>query len=368
MKKLLYISLAALWITACSTGKGNDKKAELESLKKQESELRDKIIKLQEDIAKTDTSVDSKSRQVEITSIVAENFQHMIEVQAKVDGDENVMISPDMPGTIVRVNVKAGDRVSKGTVLVELDNQVYQKNLEELLNARDFTNTLYQKQKALWDQKIGSEVQYLTAKNNLESMDKKIATVREQLNLSKVKSPINGTVDQVNVKLGEMYSPGMPGLRVVNFASLKVKAEVAEAYISKVKKGDKVEVEFPDLNKKIMATLSYSGKVIDPVNRTFGVEVSVNEKDADLHPNMIAVLRIADYSSPNAVILPINVVQTTPAGSYVFVAQGNKAVKRTVVTGHNYRGKLEINSGLNAGDKVVTTGFQDLVDGQSIKF
>jgi RND family efflux transporter MFP subunit len=245
---------------------------------------------------------------------------------------------------------------------------VYRKSLEELESSRDFAKNVFLKQKNLWDQRIGSEIQYLTAKNNLDALEKKISTVREQLEMTKVKSPINGTIDVVDLKSGQLFAPGMPGLRVVNFESLKVKAEVAEAYIAKVKTGDVVEIQFPDLNKTIKSTLTYSGKVIDPVNRTFGVQVSVNDKGLDLHPNMVAVLMIADYRSKDAFTLPVSVVQTTPDGSYVFVIEGKKAVKRDVTIGQLYNGMQEITGGLKAGDQVITTGFQDLADGQSIQF
>lgn len=368
MKNLLYISLVTFLFVACSSGNSGDKKVRLAELKKHESALRDSISQLEEEIAKSDTSKDSKGREVAITKMVTSEFQHLIAVQAKVDGDENVMVSPDMPGTITHVYVRAGEKVAKGALLVELDNAVYKKSLDELQSGREFANTIYLKQKNLWDQRIGSEVQYLTAKNNLESLDKKIATVREQLELTKVKSPIDGTVDVADIKAGQLFAPGMQGLRVVNFESLKVKAEVAEAYIAKVKTGDAVEIQFPDLNKSIKANLTYSGKVIDPVNRTFGVQVSVSNKDVDLHPNMVAVLLIADYRAKDAFALPVNVIQTTPNGSYVFIAEGNKAVKRDVTIGQLYNGMQEITSGLKVGEQVITTGFQDLADGQFIQY
>ncbi len=372
MKQLVYIAFTVLAFTACSSNNAGDKKAELEKLKKQESELHEKIVKLAAEIGDSAAKSNGQIIDVAITTVSNQNFSHQIDVQATVDGDENVSVSPETMGTISRVNVKVGDKVSKGTVLAEIENQTYQKGLDELQNSRDFINTLYQKQKALWDQKIGTEIQYLTAKNNLESIDRKISTTRQQLDMTKIKSPINGTVDAMDFKLGQAVSPGLPGVRVVNFSKLKVKAEVAEAYISKVKTGDIVEINFPDLGKTITAKLTYAGKVIDPLNRTFKVEVDMNTKEVDLHPNMVAVLKISDYKVNNAVVLPLNVVQTTEDGSYVFIADGTKdkatASKRIVVIGRNYNGLIEIKEGIKAGEPVVTTGFQNLVDGQPIKF
>lgn len=372
MKQLCYIAFTLLVFSACSSNDSSDKKTQLEKLKKQETEIHDKVLKMEAELG---NSSDSSSRQiidVAITNVASQNFSHQIDVQAKVDGDENVSVSPETMGTVTRINVKAGDKVSKGTVLAELDNLTYQRGLDELQNSHDFLNTLYTKQKALWDQKIGTEIQYLTAKNNLEAIDRKIATTRQQLDMTKIKSPINGIVDAMDLKIGQAVSPGSQGVRVVNFSKLKVKGEVAEAYISKVKKGDIVEINFPDLNKSISSKLTYAGKVIDPLNRTFNVEVEVNPKEVDLHPNMIAILRIADYRAENSLVLPISVVQTTEDGSYVFIAEGTKekavARKRTVVIGKNYNGIIEIKEGLKVGEPVVTTGYQNLVDGQPIKF
>lgn len=365
MKKSFYIFplLALALVTGCGE---NDKKAELEALKKQQSELKQQIAQLEKEIAASGDAKKDAGKTVAITTLQPEVFRHLIEVQAKVEGDENVLVSPEIMGTISRILVKPGDRVSAGSVLAELENNVYLKSLEELQSARDFANTVYLKQKSLWDQKIGTEIQFLQAKNTLDGIDKKIATVRQQLEMTKVKSPIAGTVDAVDVKIGQAFAPGMPGLRVVNFAKLKVQAEVAETYITKVKQGDPVEVYFPDEGATATAKLSYVGKVIDALNRTFRVEVAMNGKEASLHPNQVAVLRITDYKSDKAMVLPLAVVQTTPEGSYVYLNDNGKARKQMVKTGMNYAGKLEIKEGLNAGDKVITTGYQDLVDGQQI--
>ncbi|MBK7886111.1 MAG: efflux RND transporter periplasmic adaptor subunit [Bacteroidetes bacterium] len=365
MKHLTYIIpfAIAILMTACGSP---DKKAELENLKQQQSEIKDKIATLEAELAKSGDGKKEPGRDVAITKVEFGPFSHLIEVQAKVEGEDNVMVSPETPGTISKIFVKAGDRVNSGTVLAELESNVYMKSLEELQSAREFANTLFQKQKSLWDQKIGTEIQYLQAKNNLESIDRKMATVRQQLEMTRIKSPINGSVDIVDLKVGQAFSPGMPGLRVVNFSKLKVQAEVAEAYISKVEKGDPVEVYFPDQKITTKATITYAGKVIDPINRTFRVEVNMSGKEASLHPNQVAIVRIADYKSDKAIALPLAIVQNTPEGSYLFVAESGKAKKQMVKTGLNYDGKLEILEGLNAGDMVISSGYQDLIDGQKI--
>jgi RND family efflux transporter MFP subunit len=367
MKNFAYILLTIAFLSSCSSDELTKKKSELAGLKSQETEIKSKIATLEKEIAKLSGTKTTAPHEVAVTNISTATFSHFIEVQARVDGDENIAVSAEVPGTVNKINVKVGDHVTKGSVLAELDNQTYLKSLDELQNAREFANTLYLKQKSLWDQKIGTEVQYLQAKNSLESIDRKIATVREQLAMTKIKAPITGTVDAMEIKVGQMFAPGMPGVRVVNLDELKVKAEVAEAYISKVKKGDDVEVNFPDINQSINAKISYSGKVIDPLNRTFNVEISLNQKSVELHPNMVAIIKIADYVAKNAFVLPASVVQTTPEGSYVFVADGKMAKKQTVTIGKNYKGQVEVTGGIKAGDPVITTGYQDLVDGQPIK-
>ena len=365
MKNNLYILSLLMLLASCGE---QDPQTRLEALKKQQREIKEEIAALETELAKSGNKKVDNAKMVGLTTLEKETFNHIIEVQARVEGEENVMVSPEMMGTVNKVMVKVGDKVSAGSVLAELENSVYRKSLDELLSAREFANTLYLKQKSLWDQKIGTEVQFLQAKNSLESIDKKILTVKQQLEMARIKSPIAGTVDAVDIKIGQAFAPGMPGIRVVNFAKLKVQAEVAEAYISKIKKGDPVEIFIPDNAKTVKASIDYSGKVIDPLNRTFRVEVSMKGQSADLHPNQVAVLKITDYRSADAITLPISVVQTTPEGSYVFVVNGNKAEKRMVTTGQQYQSRMEILSGLQSGERVVTTGYQDLTDGQSIQF
>jgi membrane fusion protein (multidrug efflux system) len=368
MKNILILLMAASVVISCSSGNGTDKKTELANLKKEAGALQDKISRLEEEL-KDSTADDAK--QVAITAMKPAAFEHYIEVQARVDGDENVNVSPEMPGTVVRVLVNAGDHVSKGTILAELDAAATQKGIEEAQNQLDFANTIFQKQKTLWDQKVGSEVQYLTAKNNFDAATKRVATLREQLDMSKIKSPIDGTVDAVDIKVGQTVTPGMGGIRVVNLNNLTVKAEVAEAYIARVKTGNAVKIFFPDLKKEISTKLTYSGKVIDNLNRTFRVEAALNSRETDLHPNMIAVLKIADYQNPNSFSVPVNLIQTNGNESYLYVAEkaGNKEVarKKIVKTGQSYNGTVEIVEGLKEGDRVITTGYQDLLDNEPVK-
>ncbi|MBN8701947.1 MAG: efflux RND transporter periplasmic adaptor subunit [Bacteroidetes bacterium] len=365
MQKLFVVVLLATGIISCSSP---DKKAELEALKKQAIELKSQIEKLESEIASTDTSSISneKIKTVSVESIKQDTFLNYIEVQGKVDADENVSLSPEMGGSVERIYVKVGDEVSVGQILVELDNKMIVNGIAELKNGLELATIVYEKQKNLWDQKIGTEIQFLSAKNQKESLEKKLATLNEQLEMSRVKSPINGVVDAVDTKIGQIAAPGYPIVRVVNFSNLKVEADVPETYASRVKKGNPVMVIFPDMQDTIKTSVTFSAKVINAVNRTFEVQVNLDNK-REYHPNMVSILKIVDYSNNNAIVVPVKVIQHANEGDFVFIEEGNKAKKVLVKTGKMYNGKAEILSGLKASDKLITGGYQDLNEGEPVK-
>jgi membrane fusion protein (multidrug efflux system) len=369
-KALLFITAIAL-IASCGSSENSDKKqTQLEELKKQQAELAIKIKDLEAAIAAEGKTTDNtKYKNVVITDASIKSFAHYLDIHGKIDAEENITISAKMPSTVTKILVKAGKEVRTGELLAELDNSTIVAGIDELKTGMQLANTLYEKQKALWDQKIGTEVQFLQAKSQKESLDKKLTSLYEQLDMTKIKSPINGTVDEVMLRIGQATAPGVPGIRIVNMSSLKAKAEVAEAYAGRIKEGNEVKISFPDTKKEIVARVTYSGKVINPMNRSFTVEASV-DGTKDLHPNMLAILKIADYRNDSAIVVPINTVQNSEEGQFVMVAKqsGNKltAERRTVKPGLSYNGKVEILSGLNVGDKVITTGYQDLNQGDAL--
>lgn len=363
MKNSILFLISISLLAAC--GSGGDKAKQLADLKSEREALTAKIIALEKEVAASDTTA-KKMLKVAVTTIGPTMFRNYIDIQAKVDADENITLSPEMPGAITRINVKVGDEVTKGQILAEVDNKVIVQGIAELQNALDLATTMYNKQKNLWDQKIGTEMQYLQVKNQKESLEKKMATMQQQLDMSRIKSPINGTVDAVDIKLGEMAAPGMPAIRVVNFDNLKVKGEVAESYAARIKKGNRVEVFFPDLNDTLTSTLGFAARVINPLNRTFSVHVNL-ENTKDFHPNMVAVMKIVDYANEKAFIAPIAVVQKAENEEFVFVEQSGKAKKVKVKTGRVYNGVAEVIDGLKEGDKLITKGFQNLNDGDLIK-
>ena len=361
MKNLIYL-IAIVFIAAC--GKTKDKKAELAQLKKERAELDGKIAKLEAEVG---TKPVQEASEVSVVELEPVTFKSFVEVQGKVDAQENVQVSAETPGVITAIYVKAGQQVSKGQVLAQLDDKVVRQNISSLQTQLELATTLYKRQKSLWDQKIGTEVQYLTAKTQKEGVEKQIAVLRSQLAMYKLKSPISGTVDLMELKLGQALNPGMPGLTVVNANNLKVKAEVAESYSGKVNTGDEVLVVFPDTKDSIVTKVTFASKVIDPASRSFDVEVKLPGRSR-YRPNMLAVLKIVDYRSNDAITVPVNAIQKSESGEYVYVAEKGKAKKVDISTDKVSDGKAQVIAGLKAGEKVITLGFQNLNEGDSVKF
>jgi membrane fusion protein, multidrug efflux system len=377
MKNLMIQSLtvtsvlaATVLFTACGGGaKPDTKKAELETLNKQMTELKDKIAALEKEIGATDTTKKANAKFVGLADLKAETFKTYIDVQGKVDAEENVVLNAQMPGVVTAIYVKPGQMVSAGTVLAETDNKAMLANMASLQTNLDLLTSLYEKQKALWDQKIGTEVQYLQSKTQKESLEKQIGALQAQLKMTKVVSPISGTVDAVDLKIGGFSSPGLPiGIRVVNFSKLKVKAEVAEGYISKIKTGDQVEVILPDANTSVNAKVSYAARAINALTRTFDVEAAL-ASDVNLRPNMVAKIKVNDYTSPaSAIVLPVSYVQKDESNNnFVMLAENNKVIKRMIKTGKSYSGRIEVIEGLKVGEKYITEGYESVEDGDIIK-
>lgn len=366
MKKQFLVTSLAIVMIAC--GSEPDKKTELENLKKQESEIRSKIAVLEAQLNEGKDSL-QKGITVSVVSLKPEIFKNYIDVQGRVDADENIVLSTEMPGTITKINVNAGDEVIKGQVLAETDARLINQNIADLQVNIDLVNLIYEKQKNLWEQRIGTEVQLLQAKANKESMEKKMSVLLQQLNMTKIISPINGTVDAVDVKIGQLAAPGMPAIRVINFSNLKVKADVAESYASKIKKGSEVIVRFPDTDDSVITTVNFVSRAISNATRSFSVEVLLDNKK-NYHPNMVAKLNINDYQSaqPVIVISVKSIQKDENNASFVYVAEENVAKKRIVTLGKEYNGKAEITSGLKDGDILITAGYDVINEGDPVVY
>ena len=389
--KIPLLLTLVLFAVACGTkvdnGALNQKKEKLAAYKKEQTDLAEKIKKLEADIAKSDTANAKPeiAKLVNIDTIELASFTHYIDLQGRVDAENISYVSPRGGGGQVRaVYVKQGQTVKKGQLLLKLDDAIVRQSvttarqgLAATRNQLELAKNLYQRTKNLWDQHIGTEIQLLQAQTNVDVLENQLKTqqeniksVQEQLSMTNVIANVSGVADVVNIHVGEMFTgaPAM-GIKIVNNSNLKVVTNVPENYLSKVAEGTPVIISVPDINKSFNSVVSLIGQDINAASRGFIAEAKV-PNDKLLKPNLTAMVRIQDYTVPNAITIPVNIIQTDEAGKFVLVAsnEGGKRIarKRTVTVGELYSDKLEIKTGLQSGDVIITEGFQGLYDGQRI--
>ena len=392
MTKYTLTMLAAMVLfSSCGSSKKeadaalNDKKATLEKLKADKKSIDGKITSLEKEISKLGTSAANmpKAKLVAIQTLATTEFTHYIELQGRVDAENVSYITPrGGPGQIKAIYIQQGAPVKKGQLLLKLDDVIQQQNLvasrqglESIKTQLSFAKNIYQRQKNLWDQNIGTEVQLITAKNNVATLENQLLTsqenikvVQEQVKTALVYSDVNGVADMVTVRQGEIFgSPGSGVIKIVNNSLLKVVSNIPENYLGTVGKGSAVIVVLPDVNKTINTTLSFVGASIDIINRGFVVEAKL-PADPALKPNQIAMMKIRDYAAANAMAIPLNTLQNDEKGKFVMIASTENgkliARKRPVNIGSLNGNLLEIKTGLKAGDALITEGFGSLYEGQ----
>jgi RND family efflux transporter MFP subunit len=248
---------------------------------------------------------------------------------------------------------------------------VLENSIAELNTQINLAEIIYKKQSSLWDQKIGSEIQYLEAKNNQEAIEKRLASMYTELRKTKVRAPFNGSIDQVPVKEGEFMMMGMPMIRIVSLSELYIKADVSERYVGKFKKGDEVDVYLPASEEHVLSKVMAVSDVINLDNRTFNVEVDLAGIGQELKPNMVVVLQLTDYHKENAMVIPTKIIQNDDIGPFVFKVKdngtGKVAEKMHIETGASYRSLTEVNKGLTKGEQIISQGFRELSDGMAIR-
>ena len=399
MKRIINVVVAAeiLFLAACGGGGSqsalNGKKEQLEKLKQQQTKVSDDIQKLEDEIGKLDTSAvkKEKTKLVALSTLAAAPFTHYIDLQGKIDALNVAYVAPrnGTGGIVTAVYVKQGDNVKKGQLLLKLDDIIASQNVKSAAQnvaatkaQLDLAKDLYKRRQNLWSQGIGTEVDVLTAKTNAENLEaqynaqqENFKNAQQQLNFTSIYSDIDGVANTVNVRVGELFAGNVPGtanpqILIVNTQNLKAVAQVPELYLTKVGLGTKVNVTLPELNNKSLdVKVTAAGKLIDPNTRSFYIEAKL-PYDKDFHPNQIALVKIQDYYVPNALAVPVSTVQNDLTGKYVLVAVKEKdrmvAHKKTVQIGQLYGDKIEIISGLQAGDSIITEGVQGLYDGQPI--
>jgi len=374
----LAVFIAMIFLVSCGESRKDkaagltDKKIALEALKKQQSDISEKIVKLEGEISKEDPSVAAeKVKLVGVTELVKQDFAHYIDLQGKLTTENMYYVSPrGMGGQVRAVYVKQGDYVKKGQLVLKLEDAVIRQNIKQLESQLAFAKDIYARQKNLWDEGIGTEVQFLSARNNVESLEKQISVVREQAGTSNVYAEVSGIIENVNIRVGETFTGSpMAGITIVNPSALKAVVDVPENYISKIRKGMPVVIDVPDLGQKFNSQISLISETINMNTRSFIAE-SKMPATSQLKPNQLAVVRILDHQSKNAVVVPVETVQSDDKGKYVFVMKeenGKKVARKMSVTiGEFYDELIEIRSGLTGGENLVTRGFQGLYEGQLI--
>lgn len=382
-KILLIITMtAAIGFTACSynaketKGDLGDKKMKLEKLQAEKSKLDANIKQLQDEIEKLDPATKKdRAKLVSASPVTQQDFTHYIELQGKVDANDIVIVTPRaMPAQVKEIYIKRGDMVKKGQLLLKLDDAIMLQQLDGLNTQLNYAQNIYNRQKNLWDQGIGTEVQLITAKNSVDALQKQIETLKENWKTSFVYAPISGLADVVSIKAGEIFN-GLtatgPQIQIVNKESMKVITEVPENYQTRVKKGSQLKISIPDAGiDSLNATISVLGASITSTSRAFITEAKIPSLSG-LRINQVALVKIKDYYAPHAITVPVNVVQTDENGKYIYVivkeGEVRKARKKNVVVGEIFGGMVEIKANsLTASDVIITEGYQTVYDGQIV--
>jgi membrane fusion protein, multidrug efflux system len=376
MHKILTAAVisTSLLLNSCGNKDSLDQmKAKLTDLKGEQDKLSGQIDSLQAQIERQDTTfgVKAKTKLVAITTLAPTSFTHYIDLQGNVDAENTSMISPRGTGGLVReVYVKKGDPVRQGQLLLKLDDAIQRQQLSTAQTQLSYAKDLYQRRKNLWDQKIGAEVDLINAQNQVDMAQNQVKLAQEQLDFTNVNADISGVVDDITVKPGETFAPGSQALRLINTNNLKVVVQVPEVYQERVRVGTPVKILFPGLGNKVIAgTVHVAGKEINPGSRSFAVEIRI-PNDAAIRANQVAIVKLQDYTAANVVTIPVNTLQTDEKGKYIMidstVGKKDMAHKRSITIGQLYEDKIEVKSGLQPGDKVITDGFQGLYEGQLI--
>jgi membrane fusion protein (multidrug efflux system) len=400
MNNLFKISLTvmiAATVVACGSaakdkkGDVGDLKVKLEKLKKEKTGLETEIRQVEEQLVKADpASAQQVMKLVAVDTVRVQDFSHYIELQGKVDAKNVAYVAPRGPGGAVKaIYVTRGQNVRKGQLILKLDDAIARQQVAAAQQAIagleaqvKLAQSVYERQQNLWRQNIGTEVQVLQAKTNAEAAQSQLSAARanvrlaqEQVSLSNVYAEISGTIDELNVKVGEFFSPGSAssersGIRIVNTGDLKVLVNVPENYLSRMSVGTELEVVLPELNNRVVSTkISSLGKFIDPINRTFFIEGKL-PADKDFRPNQIANVKVLDYKSPATVAVPVNIVQSDEKGKYLYIMEivnGKKIARKKVVNvGEAYGGLIEIKGGLTGGELIIIDGYQSVYDGQAL--
>jgi len=369
-KKVVTLFSLVLIAAACSMNSPEMIHEQINKKKDQVKEINKQIARLEENLQQ-DESPEVKFRiPVSVKNMQPEPFKHFIKITGKLEAEEDAYISPEMNGQVEKVHVKEGDAVKKGQLMVSLNTTLIESSIEEIKTGLELANKLFDKQQELWDQKIGSEMQYLEAKNAKEQAEARLASLQVQLDMAQIKAPFAGVVETIMIKEGELAMPGMQLMQMVSLGNLKLYGDISERYITSIKPGDMVNVNFPDIEGlNVTAPVYRVGNVIDNASRTFRIEVKIDNHKRSLKPNMHTVIRINDFSSPSSFVVPSIIIKQDVRGNYLYVAdkEALKARKRYVTTGLSYEDQTMILEGISEKESVIIKGFAQVSDGVDIE-
>ncbi len=385
MKKFLLLVIGlSFTVMACNPVGGNQDSASLptdlsglnqllEQKKSESKQLVEEIAQIEAKIAELDPQSQEVVRTLVTTEVVTKTtFEHFVTIQGNVESDDLVNASSETGGRIVKLRVKEGQRVSRGSLIAVVDMETLKKQIQEIETSLDLAKIVYTKQSKLWEQEIGSEIQYLQAKNNKERLEKSLETAKSQLKKANIYAPITGVVDMLFLKEGEMAAPGSPIVQILNTRLVKVVAEVPDRFLGKVKRGDRVKILFPAIDREELARVTLIGRTINPANRTFTVEVEIPNREGILKPNLLAEMQFKDEEIPESIVVPLYLVQQEVGGNkYMFVRdkndQGDIAKKVLVTTGLSYNDQIIISEGVSEQDELIIEGALGLSDQEPIE-
>jgi membrane fusion protein, multidrug efflux system len=363
MKKSIFILSLIIIASSCSMDNPEMIKQQIKKKKEQVSKLNEQIALMEGGIETDSASADEGfSVPVSVKKLNPEAFEHFIDITGKLEAEEDAFISPEMNGQIKKIYVKEGQSVKKGQLLVALNTAMIESNINQVKTGLALATKLYDKQKELWDQNIGSEMQFLEAKNAKESAQASLETLQAQLDMARIRAPFSGLVETIMLKEGELAAPGMQVIQLVSLDNLKIYGNISERYMSSIQKGDEVIVKFPDAGDlSIDIPIHRVGNVIDDKSRTFRIEMKIDNTDKKLKPNMYTTIKVKDFSSDNALVVPAIIVKQDAQGDYIYVAnndQGSpRAEKRYVKVGLTNNDLTIINEGVKPGEDVIVNGY-----------
>ncbi|AOW11263.1 efflux RND transporter periplasmic adaptor subunit [Flavobacterium gilvum] len=380
MKKIFILTTLSIALIACNSSEKNQSvdaiiaSKDVKAITAKKTELQAQLTQIDEALATLDVNKEVIAL-VSAVQLKDTTFNHYLEIQGNINTNENVLIQPEFPGNLVELNVKAGQKVSKGQVLGRTDDGGMSQQLASAENQYALAKTTFERQKNLWSQKIGSEIQYLQAQTQMISAQKGVAQIKAQIAKTVIRAPFSGTIDEVFVEKGEVVAANPKGLmRIVNLGNMYVSTSIPETYIGKLKIGTEVDVYLTSLNKTYKGKVRQIGNFINPNNRSFGIEVSVPNPENLLRPNQVAKLKVIDYVSKNAIVVPTNVIQQdSKKNNFVYTVVDSKgksgiAKKVIVQTGQSSDNVTEILNGLDANAIIVTEGMNTISDGMKLNF